>query len=725
MKGRKLPLKLLLSLSLAASVIGGTASGAEASTISVKLVNYTGNRASIDFNTEGTYKLANNNTRISGKDRFEVANNVASSGWNNAGTVLVVNYLAFADALSASPLAYKFDAPILLTKPNELPQETEAKIRSLNPSRIVIVGGTGSISSGVENKLRTITATVDRIGGKDRFEVAKHISDQLGQTNQAIVTNGLVFADALSIAPYAAKNQIPILLTRNNSLPDATKQALQNKNSTLVIGGEGSVNNNVYSQLNGPSRIGGRDRYEVSANIINQLNLNASTVYLSTGLSFADALTGSVLAAKQGAPLLLTKPNELPSIVSSTIQQKQTSIVNVLGGPASVSEAVVGSLPNEYHIQAGVTHTVKSENGRLLLLKSGQLVKDFGTTTFTLTSAYSGSNKITLYGSAPRTYLGNMDFALEGAYVRPYNKNIPFEDYLKGVVPREMPSSWGLQGGMEALKAQAIAARTYSIRDMGKTVVDSQAYQVYGGYDWADTTSAAVEATKNQVMKYNGQLISAVYSSSNGGRTATNTDEWGTTKLGYLSNQDDPYDTSFTWNVKINKKQIDMNGKDLVNYGYWWWNTSELDSDLVTKLKTWLSNNGHANKDIRIAEIKDFVVAPERNGAGRAINAFLQFDFYVYGETENGQIKKQTASMSQSVKEFRSMFGTINFKSTLLHSVDHIVDTDSKEKIVINGSGFGHGVGLSQHGAYNRSKAGQNYGDILRFYYPGAQLTNY
>lgn len=715
----------MLSLSLTASIFGGNAIGADASTISVKLVNYTGNRTSIDFTTEGTYELANNNTRISGKDRFEVANNVASSGWSTAGTVLVVNYLAFADALSSSPLAYKYDAPILLTKPNELPSETEAKIRSLKPSRIVIVGGTGSISSNVENKLKTITATVNRIGGKDRFEVAKNISGQLGQTNRAIVTNGLVFADALSIAPYAAKNQIPILLTQSNNLPDSTRQALQNKTSTLVIGGEGSVNNNVYSQLTGPRRIGGRDRYEVSANIINQLNLNASTVYLSTGLTFADALTGSVLAAKQEAPLLLTKPNELPSVVLNTIKQKQTSIVNVLGGPASVSEGVVGSLPNEYHIQAGVTHTVKSQNGRLLLYKSGQLVKDFGSNTFRLTSGYSASNKITLYGSAPRMYLGNMDFALEGAYVRPYNRNIPFEDYLKGVVPREMPSSWGLQGGMEALKAQAVAARTYSIDDLGKTVVDTQSYQVYGGYDWADTTSAAVDATRNQVMKYNGKLISAVFSSSNGGRTATNTDEWGTTKLAYLSNQDDPYDTSFAWNVKINKKQIDMNGKDLANYGHWWWATSELDPDLASKLKTWLNNNGYANKDIRIAEIKDFVVAPERNAAGRAINAFLQFDFYVYGDTENGQIKKQTASMSQSVKEFRSMFGTINFKSTLLKSVNHIVDTDSKEKIVINGTGFGHGVGLSQHGAYNRSKAGQNYGDILRFYYPGAQLTNY
>jgi hypothetical protein len=77
---------------------------AKAATISIKLVNYIGSRSSIDFETQGSYQIG---TRYSGQDRFEVAGNIASSGWATADTVFVVNYLAFADALSATPLAKK------------------------------------------------------------------------------------------------------------------------------------------------------------------------------------------------------------------------------------------------------------------------------------------------------------------------------------------------------------------------------------------------------------------------------------------------------------------------------------------------------------------------------------------------------------------------------------------------------------------------------------------
>jgi SpoIID/LytB domain protein len=689
---------------------------ASASTISVKLENYLGNRTSINFDTKGSYKLANDNSRFSGADRFEVAYNIASNGWNSAETVIVVNYLAFADALAAAPLAAKYNAPILLVKPSELPVLTDRKIRELGASKAIIIGGTGSISLNVENSLRSFVPNVERIGGANRFEVAGLVAGRLGNTTSAIVTNGLVFSDALAIAPYAAKNEIPILLTASNSLPDSTRAALQGRSSTLVIGGEGSVNNNVYGQLPSPNRIGGADRYEVSANIIKQLNLNSETVYLSSGFTFADALTGSVLAAKQGAPLMLTKSTELPAVIRNTMVERNTGIVNVLGGPGSVSETVVGSLPNEYWIQPGTSHNVRVENSKLALYKGAQKVKDF-TGSFTLETAYTDANQLTIYGTGPRAYLGNMEFANEGGYVKPINRNIPFEDYLKGVVPREMPSSWAV----EALKAQAVAARTYSIDDMGKTVYDSQRYQVYGGYDWDQSTNIAVDATRGQVMKYNGKLISAVFSSSNGGYTVSNFDEWGTSPVAYLTSQADPFDTSYKWNVSMLKNQIDMTGKDLKNYGHWWWSTAEAETTLANNLKNWLYSNGYANQNIKIVEIKNFAIDPQRNGSNRSINASLVFDFYVYGQLEpTGELKRFTASMPNTVRNFRTMFGTMNFKSTLIDNVDL-----STDKVIINGSGFGHGVGLSQHGAYNRAKQGQNYQQILEFYYKGAQLTNY
>ncbi len=108
---------------------------------------------------------------------------------------------------------------------------------------------------------------------------------------------------------------------------------------------------------------------------------------------------------------------------------------------------------------------------------------------------------------------------------------------------------------MEALKAQAVAARTYAIRKAGQTVLDDQSFQVYGGYDWNSKTNQAVNETSGQVLRYNGKLITALFSSSNGGYTATNTDEWGTPKLGYFENKTDPYDT-YTWELKVPKTVI-------------------------------------------------------------------------------------------------------------------------------------------------------------------------
>ena len=342
-------------------------SASAASTISVKLQNYIGNKQSIDITTKGTYKFANDNTRSSGADRFEVADNVASAGWKSASTVVIVNSNAFADALSAAPLAYQKDAPILLTSTNSLPEVMENRIKSLRPSTIIIVGGTPSVSAAVESKLKTLASEVIRIGGKDRFEVSQGVASYFPSSEKAVVTNGLIFSDALAIAPYAAKNGIPILLTTPSYIPDSIQKALEGKTSTLIIGGESSVSKNVENRLVSPTRIGGKDRYEVSANIVSQLGMNADTAFISNGATFADALTGSVLAAKNDAPLLLTLRDKLPESVSNMFKEKVTSNFHILGGPPSVSEAVAKSLPNEYTLEESTPYSIKAEDGDLVL----------------------------------------------------------------------------------------------------------------------------------------------------------------------------------------------------------------------------------------------------------------------------------------------------------------------------------------------------------------------
>lgn len=118
------------------------------------------------------------------------------------------------------------------------------------------------------------------------------------------------------------------------------------------------------------------------------------------------------------------------------------------------------------------------------------------------------------------------------------------EEYLRGVVASEMPSSWPI----EALVAQAIAARTYAAyfvekrSDYEYDVDDTVNYQAYRQGYYKERCDEAVSATSGIVVKYNGKLAQTVYSSSNPGYTRSAKERWGN-DIPYLIHQDDPYDT--------------------------------------------------------------------------------------------------------------------------------------------------------------------------------------
>ncbi|MBH0161732.1 cell wall-binding repeat-containing protein [Fictibacillus sp. 26RED30] len=287
--------------------------------------------------------------RIGGLNRYEVAINLSKKSWPQSTNVVVLtNSNAYADALAAGPLAYKNNAPVLLTQANVLTPSTKAEIQRLNPNKIIIVGGPASVSSEIENELSSTVKEVKRIGGINRYEVAANVAQEFENVKSAVIAFGMNFPDALSISPYASKNGIPILLTQKDSLPEPTKNILQNKQvqNTIIVGGEGSVGAAVQNELPLPRRIGGKDRYEVAANIFKELDLAKDKAYIATGLTFADALTGSVPAAKENTPILLTRDSTLPSETLQPIREYNTNSFIVLGGEGSVDEPVLHQLYN-------------------------------------------------------------------------------------------------------------------------------------------------------------------------------------------------------------------------------------------------------------------------------------------------------------------------------------------------------------------------------------------
>ncbi|WHX40267.1 cell wall-binding repeat-containing protein [Mesobacillus sp. AQ2] len=302
-----------------------------------------------------------NVSRLSGNDRFDVAIEVAVKGWpGGSEKVYITNYKAFADALAVTPLAYKDNAPVLLTQADILTDKTKKELSRLNPKQAILVGGPASISNSIKTELEKMGIAASRISGKDRFEVASNISRSLGPSDTAIIANGLKFPDALSIAPYAARSGYPILLTGKDRLPDITKKALEGRTKVIVVGGEGSVGPTVFNSLPGRKRISGKDRFEVSANVIKDLNLNTNRFFISTGLTFADALTGSVLAAKQEAPMLLTMPSYVPAPIKKILLPGNAESITVLGGTASVQQSVAGNL---YPIEN--THSIEGYSNKL------------------------------------------------------------------------------------------------------------------------------------------------------------------------------------------------------------------------------------------------------------------------------------------------------------------------------------------------------------------------
>ncbi|MBP3950124.1 cell wall-binding repeat-containing protein [Bacillus suaedae] len=288
--------------------------------------------------------------RIKGPDRYATAVEISKQGWDQASTVVLTTGQNFPDALSGAPLAYKLDAPILVTKSDQLVASTKAEIQRLKATNVVILGSEAAVSGDVEKSLRSMGISIKRIGGSDRYETAKLIADELGSSKTtAIVASGRNFPDALAVAPYAAQNGYPILLSKEDQLPTSTEAALKAHNiqETIVVGGTAVISNSIKNQLPKATRISGADRYKTAVAVLKELNHTSDQgqVYIATGSNFADALTGSVLAAKKGSPVLLTGGwNVVDGDVLDVIGQNEIDFFNILGGSSAVSEDEINRL---------------------------------------------------------------------------------------------------------------------------------------------------------------------------------------------------------------------------------------------------------------------------------------------------------------------------------------------------------------------------------------------
>ena len=305
---------------------------------------------------------------------------------------------------------------------------------------------------------------------------------------------------------------------------------------------------------------------------------------------------------------------------------------------------------------------------------------------------------------------------------------VELQEYLKGVVPNEMPVRFGL----EALKAQAVAARNYVLTPRTQaykefSVVDSVASQVYYGANTEEELSTrAVMETDGVVALYNNELILALYSSTAGGYTESyanafsdpNTKIFPSPSKPYLVAVPDKYDFEILDNDEKAKAfyEVKVPSFDIESPYYRWskeWGVKELEDVLKTTLPA-QSKTGFVHPQIRehedIGKIKDIKVM-KRGNSGKIMEVEILTSRGCYIVSKELVIRRVFQKNGISLPSANAVFEK---------KLDNYGNVQS---IVIYGGGFGHGVGMSQFGAgYMATKLKQPYYNILRHYYQNINL---
>lgn len=263
------------------------------------------------------------------------------------------------------------------------------------------------------------------------------------------------------------------------------------------------------------------------------------------------------------------------------------------------------------------------------------------------------------------TYRGGISFRINNDKIDIVNR-VNIEDYLRGVVPKEIGSS----ANIEALKAQAVCSRSFAVSNKNKFIKygynldDTTTSQVYGGVNAEKKqTDKAIKETEGLLVYYNDKVAQTIFGASSGGFVASAEDVWGGKDSPYLQSFTDPY-SSEPWKFEINA------------------------TELANKLR---------NSDSTISYIPDLYIS-NRDGSGR--------------------VKELISSSGATLTgaKLRSALGSTKFKSTLFY-VEQVGD-----KFIFTGTGYGHGVGMSQKGAMKMAKEGFSFSEILTYYFRGVEI---
>jgi len=383
-----------------------------------------------------------------------------------------------------------------------------------------------------------------------------------------------------------------------------------------------------------------------------------------------------------------------------------------LGQPARLDITVQG----DYSVSGAQSRSVPSGSSLSVAFSSqtGSMSLTLRGETLTMGTAFklrrhSGSGEAGLkiaQGRSPgNLYPADLYFSVQQSgtsYKLTVVAYVFIEDYLYGVLPYEMGNS----SHIEALKAQAVAARTYTLRKMGGglyDVVDTTSDQVYAGTPSGSANcKAAVDATRGIVIKNNGSYTATFYSTSNGGQTESAANAWGSSGYSYLSVRDDPYDLANPQSV-AKAYRVPFNPDAM---------TPQLKALLLTKARSLTGQ-----QDIDLERVVNIV--PHLPMYPQPSRLFTKLDFFV-NLVQDGAVVSATLGFDIFSELEQPLALSINSGSNELWSVGRD-DTG----FIITARRHGHGIGMSQRGAMQMGAMGFSYDQIIAFYFTGCQRVSY
>ncbi len=288
-------------------------------------------------------------TRVFGLDRYETAAAVGAI-WQEAGTVFVATGAKFPDALAAGAAASAYGVPVLLVRPDSVPESTRLLLERLAPTTIVLAGGPAAISVAVEDQLRALTgATIEREGGLDRYETADLLTGDAWDgyvSDRVWVASGRDFADPLIASTAAAVfGDAFVLIDGLRPLPEYTKSRLASLAPSLitVVGAEEAFTSVALDELTTIATVSIVSDADVTARSVAVWEgLDVSEwAALATVSNFPDALSAVPFSALEPvSPLMLVPPTCVPVEVRSEMTRLGVSSLAIFGGPAALSENV-------------------------------------------------------------------------------------------------------------------------------------------------------------------------------------------------------------------------------------------------------------------------------------------------------------------------------------------------------------------------------------------------